>query len=155
MEVTPSILLRGEEKKIFFINMENYDIWSSHAGSPMREGRCTTQCMVHCQKSGLRGVGQRECRWSPSYCSSVLVLRPCRSEIHLISNCWINTMFLVSICPVLFPAGCWHNGRKGTSCFEMAQTDWYLPSMLEKRQWTVFSQNLPDFGCWRQCRAEI
>lgn len=107
----------------------------------MREGRYTTQSMVYCQKSGLRELGARECCWSPSYPSSVLVLSPCRSEISLISHCRINTVFLVSICPALFPAGCWHNSREGTSWFEMAQTDWYLPSMLEKRQWTILSQN--------------
>lgn len=88
---------------------------SSHEGSPMREARCTTQSMMYCQKSGLRELGETECRGSTSYCTSVLVLRPCRSKISLISNCWINTVFLGSICPVLFPAGCWHNGREGTS----------------------------------------
>lgn len=88
---------------------------SSHEGSPMRKARCTTQSMMYCQKSGLRELGERECCGSTSYRSSVLVLSPCRRKISLISNCWINTVFSVSFCPVLFPAGCWHNGREGTS----------------------------------------
>lgn len=76
---------------------------SSRAGSPLRKDRCPNQSTVQCQKSELRELGGSACHWSPSYWSSVLVLSPRRREIVSVLSCWINAVFLGSICPSFPP----------------------------------------------------
>lgn len=105
--------------------------------------------------SGLGELENRECCWSCRHCSSVLAFCPCRSRIRWILNYWIKSVFLVRICPVYFPVGCRQKGGETTSWFDMAHKHWYLLFVLEKSQWTILWQNVIDFVCWRQCRAEI
>lgn len=95
-------------------------------------------------------AGNRECCWSCRHCSSVLVLCPCRSKIRWILNYWINSVFLVSICPVHVPVGCWHKGGEGTSWLK-----WHKYTIIyflcRKSQCIILTQNVINFDYWRQC----
>lgn len=111
-----------------------------------RRELCTNSSTWQVQKVGVwyRGPGGQGVSLASQLLQFCACAQPPQEQYQLDFESSNQHCVLGEYLPSPFP--CWRNSREGTSWFGMAQTDW-LPSMLEERQWTILSQNLPDFGC--------